>query len=107
MGNKNTKKGISGSKKVAAVAGLAALSVGAYYLLGPNGKANQKKASALFAKMKKEVTSEVEKVQEVTNPIYQKAVDFVALNYSKQYKAHEKDIKAFAKKLKNEWKKIK
>jgi len=57
--------------------------------------------------MKKEVTSEVKKAKEVTIPLYQKTVDLVSENYSKQYKVHEKDIKAFAKKLKSKWKGLK
>jgi uncharacterized protein YrzB (UPF0473 family) len=31
-------------------------------------------------------------------------VDAMAVRYAKQYKAHEGDIKAIAKKLKSEWK---
>ncbi|MCX6752581.1 MAG: hypothetical protein NTZ87_03760 [Candidatus Nomurabacteria bacterium] len=101
---KNTKKGMSVGKKVAVGAGLAAIGVGAYYLLGPNAKVHQKKAEALFLKMKKEVESEIKKVKEVSLPVYHKAVDVISENYAKQYKAHEKEIKAFAKKLKKEWK---
>jgi len=41
---------MSSEKKVATVAGLAALGAGAYYLLGPNAKAHQKKARVLIAK---------------------------------------------------------
>ena|SRR3989338_9092201 len=103
-----TKK-MSIGKKVAVGAGVVAASVataGAYYLLGPNKKAHQKKAGALLAKMKKEVESEIKKVKEVSVPLYHKAVDAVSETYAKQYKAHEKDIKAFAKKLKSEWKKV-
>lgn len=94
------------AKKVAVGAGLAAVGAGAYYLLGPKAKMHQKKASALFAKIKKEVQSETKKAKEVSIPLYHKAVDVISENYAKQYKMHEKDIKAFAKKLKREWKKI-
>lgn len=100
----NTKKGGSFGKKVAIGAGVAALGAGAYYLLGPNAKAHQKKASALFIKMKKEVQSEIKKAKEASTPLYHKAVDVISENYAKQYKNHEKDIKSFAKKLKSEWK---
>ena len=92
---------------VAVGAGIAAVGAGAYYLLGPKGKAHQKKATILMAKIKKEVQSEVKKAKKATAPLYHKAVDIVSENYAKQYKMHEKDIKAFAKKLKAEWKKIK
>ena len=106
---KEIKKGMSVSKKVAIGAGVAALTVasaGAYYLLGPNKKAHQKKATELLAKIKEEVQSEIKKAEEVTASLYHKAVDVVSENYAKQYKAHEKDIKAFAKKLKSEWKDV-
>ena len=104
-----TKKGMSGAKKVAIGAGVVAASVataGAYYLLGPDAKVHQKKAKTLLGKMKKEVESEIKKAKEVSVPLYHKAVDVISENYAKQYEMHEKDIKAFAKKLKSEWKKI-
>lgn len=104
---KKTKKGISGGKKVAIGAGVAVLSVasaGAYYLLGPNAKVNQKKVKILVDKMKKEIASEYKKAKKVSVPVYHKAVDVVSKNYAKQYKAHAKDINAIAGILKSEWK---
>jgi uncharacterized protein HemX len=101
---KKNKK-ISGGKIVAGVAGVAALGAGAYYLLGPKAKAHQKKAKVLLSKMEKEVAKKVKKVKEVTPPLYHQAVDSISKNYAKQYKLHEKDIKAFAEKMKSEWKK--
>ena len=101
---KNTKKGMSVGRKLVTAAGVAAVGAGAYYLLGPNAKTHQKKASVLMTKMEKEVKSEIKKAEGVTIPLYHKAVDIVSKNYAKQYKAHEKDIKSFAKKLKKEWK---
>ena len=107
---KRKSKAMSMGKKLAVGAGVAALSAatgGAYYLLGPDAKAHQKKANILRDKIKKEVKIDIKKVKDITTPIYHKAVDIVSENYVKQYKAHEKDIKAFAKKLKSEWKKLK
>lgn len=95
---------MSVGKKVAIGAGLAAVGAGAFYLLGPNAKAHQKKVSALANKMKKEVTKEVKKIKAVTVPMYHKTVDVVSKNYAAQYKLHEKDIKAMASKMKAEWK---
>jgi len=107
---KNTKKvvskGMSTGKKVAIGGAIAAIGAGAYYLLGPDAKAHQKKTSVLLAKVKKEVQSEAKKVKEMSGPLYQKAVDVISTNYAKQYKAHGKEIKAFADKLKKEYKKI-
>lgn len=90
----------------ATAAGAAAIGAGAYYLFGPNGKANQKKAKALVNKMKTEVKKEFKKAKEAGIPAYHKAVDVISKNYAKQYKLHEKDIKSIAQKLKSEWKEI-
>jgi len=91
---------MSTGKKMVIGAGMAALGAGAYYLFGPEAKAHQKKATALMAKMKKEIATEIKKAKTKTMPAYKKAVDTISANYAKQYKLHEKDIKAFAKKLK-------
>jgi hypothetical protein len=110
---KNQKKAIakkksrmSGGEMMAVGAGIAALGAGAYCLLGPKAKAHQKKASALMAKMKKEIASEIKKAKTITVPLYHQAVDMAAENYSQKYKMHEKEIKALAQRLKGEWKGI-
>ena len=104
---KEVKKGkISVGKVVALGAGVAALGAGAYYFLGPNGKKNQKKVKVLMTKMEKEVGSKMKKVESATLPIYHKTVDTLAETYSKQYKEHAPEIKAFAKHLKGSWKDI-
>jgi len=100
------KKKISKSKIVAVGAGLATIGAGAYYLFGPNAKIHKKKATALLSKIKKEAIREVKKAKEVGIPAYHKAVDKVSKIYAKQYKLHEKDIKAVTKKLKGEWKDV-
>lgn len=100
-------KKMSGAKKVAIGAGVAALSAagaGAYYLFGPKAKAHQKQAAALVEKIKKEVGQEIKKAKTKTAPTYHKVVDTISANYAKQYKIHEKDIKALAKKLKSKLK---
>lgn len=106
MQKNNKKSEVSKKGMVVAAAGAAALGAGAYYLLGPKAKAHQKKAKVLMAKIKKEVESEIKKAKVVGAPLYHKTVDFVSENYSKEYKAHEKEIKDFAKKLKSEWKNV-
>ena len=104
--NKKKKGGMSGGKMLAGVAGAAALGAGAYYLLGPKAKAHQKKAKTLMTKIQKEVGAEIKKAKEEGTPMYHKVVDMVSENYAKQYQMHEPEIKAIAKKLKSEWKKI-
>ena len=99
---KKNKK-MSGGKKVVMGAGVAAAGAGAYYLFGPKAKAHQKKAKVLMGKMEKEVASKIKKAKIAGTPLYHKAVEVIAANYAKEYKLHEKDIKAFANKLKNDW----
>jgi len=111
MENK-TKKVVKKSKvsvaKIAAVgAGVVALGAGAYYFLGPNGKKNQQKAKVWMTKMEKEVEGKMKKIKSATEPIYHKTVDTLAETYSKQYKEHAPEIKAFAKHLKTSWKNVK
>jgi hypothetical protein len=57
------KKKMSGSKVLAVEAGMAALGAGAYYLLGPDAKKHQKKASVLMSKIKKEVKKDTKKLK--------------------------------------------
>jgi len=100
-------KKMSEGEKVAIGVGVTATalaSAGAYYLLGPNKKTHQKKVRMLTAKIEKELNRKIKKAKKLTVPLYHKAVDVIAENYSKQYKMHEKDTKTIAKKLKSEWK---
>lgn len=102
-----SKKTSDGKMMAAAAAGAAVIGAGAYYLLGPNKKIHQKKAKALYEKMKREVKKEALKAKELSVPIYHKAVDVISENYAKQYQLHEKDIRAIAGKLKKEWSTLK
>ena len=95
---------MSGGKMVAMGATAAALGAGAYYLFGPNNKKHQQKARALMVKMKREISMGIRKAKVVGTPVYYKAVDAISANYAKQYKMHAGEIKAFAEKLKSEWK---
>jgi len=102
--DKKKKNKIGGKGMAAAAAGAAALGAGAYYLFGPNKKEHQKKAKVLMGKMRKEIVREAKKAKAVTIPVYHKAVDAISDTYAKEYKLHEKDIRAIAQKLKGEWK---
>jgi hypothetical protein len=104
---KETKKSkISAGKVIAAGAGIAALGAGAYYFLGPDGKKNQKKAKVWMTKMEKETAKKMATIKSTTRPIYHKVIDTLAENYSKQYKEHAPQIRAFAEHLKSSWKNI-
>ncbi len=104
-----TKKKMSTGKKMAVAgavtAGLAATAAGAYMLLGPDGKKNQKKAKLFMGKMEKEVKSKIKQAKDMSAPMYNKAVDAVAANYGKEYKEYGSEIKSVANRLKAEWKK--
>lgn len=54
---------MSGGKKMMMGAGMAALGAGAYYLLGPDAKKNQKKTLTIVKKIKKEVEGEIKKAK--------------------------------------------
>ncbi len=90
-------------KIVAGAAAVGAVGAGMYYLLGPEAKAHQKKAVSLMSKMEKEVNKQVSRAKELSKPLYHKMVNAVASEYATQYKAHEKDINKFSKKLKSDW----
>jgi len=104
---KDTQKGISNGKKIAIGASIVAVGAGAYYLLGPKGKEHQKKAGAILTKIKKEVVRETKKAKEMSVPLYHKAVDAISDKYSKEYNAHEKEIRALAAKIKGKVKEVK
>jgi hypothetical protein len=102
--NGKKKKGMTAGKILALGAGVAALGAGAYYFMGPDSKEHKKKVSALTKKIKKEVSQKVSKVKNITEPMYHKTIDTLVGAYGKEYKIHEKEIKALADKLKGQWK---
>lgn len=97
--SKGAMAGVAG-----AVAGAAALGAGAYYLMGPKGKAHQKKMKDMMLKMEKEAKSKIKMARDMTQPMYNMAIDTLAATYANQYTEHEAQIKAIAKRLKGEWK---
>ena len=105
MSKTNSKKrsGISGGEMAAIGATAAALGAGAYYLMGPKAKKHQKNAKALLSNIKKEVNTELKRAKDITKPIYNRIVDNVSKAYQGQYEAHEAEIRAMAKKLKEDW----
>jgi hypothetical protein len=97
---KETNKKMSVGKAAALGAGLATLGTGAYYLLGPNGKKNQKKAKVWMTKMEKDVLKKIVTIKDASEPIYHKAVDSLAATYAKEYNEYAPEIKSFATLLK-------
>lgn len=104
-----TKKVIKTNKpsvgKVVAIgAGVAALSVAAYMLFGPNGKKNQKALKGWAIKMKGEIIEKMEAVKDVTAPVYEKIVSEVAAKYAKLKHIDPKDLENEVATLKKHWK---
>lgn len=102
---KVTKTNKSSVGKVVAIgAGVAALSVAAYMLFGPNGKKNQKSLKGWAIKMKGEIIEKMEAVKEVTAPVYEKIVSEVAEKYAKLKHIDPKDLENEIASLKKHWK---
>ena len=92
------------AKAVAIGAGVAALSVAAYMLFGPNGKKNQKALKGWAIKMKGEIIEKMEAVKDVTAPVYEKIVGEVAAKYAKLKHIDAADLEAEVATLKKHWK---
>lgn len=87
-------------------ASLAGIAATAYFFFGPKGKKHQKIVKAWAIKMKGDVIEKLEKVQEVTEPIYHKTIDVIAAEYTKKAKAGKEEIAELASDLKKHWKTI-
>ena len=59
MAQKKNKKGMGAGEITAIGAGVAALGAGAYYMLGPDGKAHQKKAGKWMKDMENKLETKV------------------------------------------------
>lgn len=108
MKNKITTNGSSSNMIGLAVigAGLAGLAGGAYFLLGPKGKRNQKHVKAWAIKMKGDVVEKLEKAKKMSEPIYREIIDSVAMKYEKAKKGDTQEIQELADDLKRHWKVI-
>jgi len=86
--------------------GIAAASVAAYLLFGPEGKNNRKKISGWAIKMKGEIIEKFEKVKEVTEPVYHEIVNEVSEKYAKLKSIDKEELEAVVEDLRKNWKKI-
>ncbi|HRH30557.1 MAG TPA: hypothetical protein PK886_00615 [Candidatus Paceibacterota bacterium] len=91
-------------KVLAVGASIAALSAAAYVLFGPDAKKNRKKISGWATKMKGEIIEKFEKMQEVTEPIYNKVIDDVAKKYAKSKAVTEEELASIVSEIKKHWK---
>lgn len=100
-------KKISNTKKVVAVsAGVAAIGIMSYLLLGPSGKKNQKKIKGWMLKMKGEVMERIENAQEVSEEMYDSAIDEVAGKYKTLKNIDSNDLIKEISALKRGWKAV-
>lgn len=97
---------VSAEKVIVVGAGIAAVGVAAYLLLGPDGKKNRKKVKSWMMKMKAEVAEKLENMQEVTGPAYEKIIHEVADKYKKVKNIDAKDLQDEITYLKKEWKNV-
>ncbi len=91
-------------KVLGGVVGVAALSVAAYMLFGPEGKKNRKQISGWSVKMKGEIIEKFEKAKEVTEPIFNKIVDEAASKYAKAKGVSEEELVSVVADLRKHWK---
>lgn len=107
--NKNmskTQKSNSSEKTAGIVVGVAAVGAIAYLLFGPEGKKNQKIAKGWAVKMKGEIMEEIEKLEEISGPIYEKIVDKVGEKYKKIKNVDLEDVVTEINNFKKSWKEI-
>ncbi len=104
---KQVKAKSHAGRNLAIGAGVVAVAAATYFLFGPHGKKNQKKAKAWMLKMKGEVVHKLEDLENVTEPVYNKVVDGVAAAYMKAKEVAPAELRAYAKDMKKEWRHIK
>lgn len=90
------------------IAGLAAAAVaGGYFFYGKDGAKHRKNIKAWSIKAKGEVLEKLEKAKDVSEVVFQQAVDAASAKYSKTKGVTPEELAAFTKNLKKHWKDIK
>lgn len=107
MKNKKSQtksKGLSKGQVVGIGVGVAAASLAAYVLFGPDAKKNRKKIKGWAVKMKGEIIEKLEETKEVTEPVYHEIVDKIKDKYAKIKGIDQGDIEEVTKEVKKYWK---
>lgn len=103
----NNKKSSNSTGKVIAIgAGVAAVGIMSYLLLGPAGKKNQKKMKGWMLKMKGEVMEKMEDAKEITTLAYENIVDEVGKKYKSLKNIDSNDLASEIASLKKGWKQV-
>ena len=101
------KKVENNTGKVLAIsAGVAAIGVMSYLLLGPNGKKNQKNLKGWMLKMKGEVMEKMEDAKEVTMSAYENIVDEAGKKYKTLKNIDSSELASEIASLKKGWKAV-
>ena len=101
------KKVENNTGKVLAIsAGVAAIGVMSYLLVGPKGKKNQKNLKGWMLKMKGEVMEKMEDAKEVTMSAYENIVDEVGKKYKTLKNIDSSELASEIASLKKGWKAV-
>lgn len=101
---KTQAKNNNAGKAAGIAVGVAAVGAIAYLLFGPDGKKNQKIVKGWAIKMKGDIMEELEKLEEISGPTYEKIVDKVGEKYKKIKNVDLEDLVKEVEKFKKEWK---
>jgi hypothetical protein len=97
----------AGLKVGLGVAAIAAAAAGAYYFYGKDGAKNRKQLKSWMVRAKGEVMEKVEKLSNVSQETYEKAIADVMKKYKNLKNATPAEIAALTKDLKGHWRAIK
>ncbi len=87
-------------------AGIASAIVGGILLYGPQGKENRKKIKTWAIKAKADVVDEVEKMKDVSEDKYHRAVDRVIGKYGRLKNVSESETVKLGRELKRHWRTV-
>lgn len=102
---KNINHGSGKMKLFVLGASLAGLAV-AYFFLGPKNKKNLKNTKSWAIKMRGDVIEKLEKARDISETVYGKIIDSIAIKYEKSLKSNSQEIRELAQDLKKHWRVI-
>jgi hypothetical protein len=93
---------------LASIAGITAAAIGGYYLYGhKDAETNRAKVRGWMLRAKGDVLDELEKVGEVTESAYTRAVDAVATKYRELRNIEPEELNSFIEEMRQHWQGIK